>query len=215
MPSIAYSDCDIDEGCGDDYDWTILSESGSVSEGGYKRDVSCDYEAEELCEEESVSGDDAASFISQGGYYSDRSDVLTEAEDEGEGVTYVSHGGDVDDEPVWGPEDPVLDAAVRVRAHQFSSSIFRRPSWVSKLRFVLMIIECCSVRKALRSAGLFWKSGCSAGSTDSLTLLRWDTCQSLRFSASKPGEEHQPSCDLCFSANDPRMPYGPSAMRQA
>jgi hypothetical protein len=119
VPSSACSDYDIDE-----YDWTILSESSSISEGGYETDVSCDYEDEELFEEESVSGDDAVSFISQGGYYSDRSDVLTEAEDEEEGVTYAPDGGDGDDEPDWGPEVPVLDATVRVSAWQRSPSFF-------------------------------------------------------------------------------------------
>jgi hypothetical protein len=125
MPSSACPDCEIDEGCVDDYDWTILSDSGSFSEGGNETDILCDYDTER-CEEESVSGDDAARFISQGGYYSDRSDVLTEAEDEGEGITYALGGGDVDDEPDWGPEDPALDATVRVTALQLLSSIFRR-----------------------------------------------------------------------------------------
>jgi hypothetical protein len=185
MPSSACPDCDIDEGCADEHDWSILSESGSFSEGGYETDISCDYDTER-CEEESVSGDDAAGFISQGGYYSDRSDVLTEAEDEEEGVTYASNGDDLDDEPDWGPEDPVLDAVVRVSARQIPFFIFRRPSRGSKPGLLLIIIECCSVRKALQPAGLFPNSGCSAGSTDSLTLLRWDTCQSLSFSASHP-----------------------------
>jgi hypothetical protein len=216
MPSSACPDCDIDEGCADDCDWSILRESGWFSEGGYDTDISCDYDTEsERCEEESVSGDDAARFISQGGYYSDRSDVLTEAEDEGEGVTYASGGGDLDDESDWGLEDPVLDAAVRVSARQFPFFIFRRPSRGSKPGLLLIIIECCSVRKALRLAGLFWNSGTSAGSTESYDAFAFGNLTRPQISASHPRKEYQPSCDFCFPANNSGMRYGPSAVQQA